>query len=246
MKKYLFTLLFLIAFIEIQAQEKPLYTTLDDHIPQIGNEITLYLGDQMMVQRNGQYKECFIPKTKLQVGWRGEDYEFIPNKPVCKKQKDSLYFYPNYTLMINCRGSNATAGTCPYLIGLGKPIDLIEYESSYEIKIGFPRNNTEKKVKFNKNFIISGLDKVNIYHQTWFLHTENSFQQTIEYAGKSGSTLKFIYSEFIHGFARDAFTREFTIDTDEGNIGAYKGAVFEVIEATNSSIKFKVIRHFKS
>jgi len=62
MKKYLFTLLFLIAFIEIQAQEKPLYTTLDDHIPQIGNEMTLYLGDQMMVQRNGQYKECFIPK----------------------------------------------------------------------------------------------------------------------------------------------------------------------------------------
>ena len=135
---------------------------------------------------------------------------------------------------------------CPYLLGLGKPIDLIEYESSYEIKIGFPRNNSEKKVKFNKNFIISGLDKENINHQTWFLHTENSFQQTIEYAGKSGSTLKFIYSEFIYGFARDAFTREFTIDTDEGNIGAYKGAVFEVIEATNSSIKFKVIRHFKS
>ena len=90
MKKYSFTLLFLIAFIEIQAQEKPLYTTLNDHIPQIGNEMTLYLGDQMMVQRNGQYKECFIPKTKLQVGWRGENYEFIPNKPVCKKQKDSL------------------------------------------------------------------------------------------------------------------------------------------------------------
>ena len=90
------------------------------------------------------------------------------------------------------------------------------------------------------------MDKENINHQTRFLHTENSFQQTIEYAGKSGSTLKFIYSEFIYGFARDAFTREFTIDTDEGNIGAYKGAVFEVIEATNSSIKFKVIRHFKS
>jgi hypothetical protein len=247
MNKSTLSIIFLVSvFSNIEAQEKPLYTTLNDHIPQIGNEMTLYLGDQMMVQRNGQYKECFIPKTNLQVGWRGENYEFIANKPVCKKQKDNLYFYPNYILMTNCRGANETVGTCPYLLGLGKPIDLIEHESDYEIKIGHPRNNTEERVKFHKKFTISGLGKENINHQTWFLHTENSFQQTIEYAGKSGSTLKFIYSEFKDNLSRDAFTREFTIDTDEGNVGAYKGAIFEVIEATNSSIKFKVIRHFQS
>jgi hypothetical protein len=246
MKKYLLITLFLSMFAEIQAQEKPLYETVSDNIPKIGDEVSLYMGDQMMIQRSGQYKECFIPDTNLKIGWRGENYEFKANEPVCKKQKESLYYYPNYILMTNCRGTNATVGTCPYFIGLGSPIDLVESESSYQIKIGHPRNATEKKVRFNKNFTKSDLSKDQINHQIWFLHSENSFQQTIEYAGKSGSTLKFIYSEFKNDFARDAFTREFTIDTDEGNIGAYKGAVFEVIEATNASIRFKVIRHFQS
>ena len=245
MKKYLLLSLLSITFLTIQAEEKTLYRTIDDNIPSIDKEITLYLGDQMMAQRNGQYKECFIPKTSLEIGWRGSNYEFIPNEPICKKKKDSLYFYPNYILLINCRGANETIGTCPYILSLGQPIDLIEKESSYEIKIGFPRSNREKKVKFNKNFIVSNIDKNNIVYQDWFLYTENSFQQTIEYAGKSGKNLKFIYSEFKHNFARDAFTREFTIDLNEGNIGAYKGAIFEVIKATNSSITYKVKRHFQ-
>jgi len=66
----------------------------------------------------------------------------------------------------------------------------------------------------------------------------------LEYSGKSGSVLKFTYSEFIEGLARDAFTREFTVDLNEGNTGAYKGAVFEVLEATNANITYKIIRHF--
>lgn len=230
---------------ETAEEEKILYKTIDDNIPNIEKKITLYLGDQMLVQRNGQYKECFIPKTSIKVGWRGSNYELIPNKPVCKKKKDSLYYYPNYTLLINCRGANITVGTCPYLLSFDEPINLIENENSYEINIGIPRDNTEKKVKFHKNLKINDLDKNSIDHQIWFLYTDNSFQQTIEYAGKSGTTLKFIYTEFINDFARDAFTREFTIDLEEGNIGAYKGAVFEVIDATNSSITYKVKRHFQ-
>jgi len=73
---------------------------------------------------------------------------------------------------------------------------------------------------------------------------DDKLQRHIEYAGKSGDVLNFIYSEFFGNMARDAFTREFSIDTSEGNIGAYKGAVFEVIKATNSDITYKVIRHF--
>lgn len=71
-----------------------------------------------------------------------------------------------------------------------------------------------------------------------------SMQQSIEYAGRTGKVLTFIYTEFNAGMARDAFTREFKIDQSEGNVGAFKGAVFEVLEATNSTITYKVIRHF--
>ena len=69
-------------------------------------------------------------------------------------------------------------------------------------------------------------------------------QQSIEYAGRVGDTVTFIYSEFMGGMARDAFTREFRFDLSEGNVGAFKGAVFEVLDATNATITYKIIRHF--
>ena len=76
------------------------------------------------------------------------------------------------------------------------------------------------------------------------IEVESSMQRTIEYAGKNGNIVKFIYSEFKDDMARDAFTREFSIDLSEDNAGAYKGAVFEIIKATNSTIEYKVIRNF--
>ncbi len=77
-----------------------------------------------------------------------------------------------------------------------------------------------------------------------YIIEDDKLQRYIEYAGKSGDILNFIYSEFYGNMARVAFTREFSIDSSEGNIGAYKGAIFEIIKATNSDITYKVIRHF--
>jgi len=45
--------------------------------------------------------------------------------------------------------------------------------------------------------------------------------------------------------ARQAFTRDFEIDLDEGNVAAYKGAILEIQEATNVGITYKVIRGFQ-
>lgn len=93
---------------------------------------------------------------------------------------------------------------------------------------------TESKLVFDENF-----------NQTrTYIIANNSLQRTIEYAGRSGEILNFIYSEFKNGMARDAFTREFAIDLSESNVGAFKGAVFEVLEATNATITYKMIRHF--
>jgi hypothetical protein len=89
----------------------------------------------------------------------------------------------------------------------------------------------------------SALDEVFQISRPYII-LEDNLQRHIEYAGKSRDVLTFVYSESFHRLARDAFTREFTIDMSEGNVGAFKGAVFEVIEATNSTITYKVIRHF--
>ena len=79
-----------------------------------------------------------------------------------------------------------------------------------------------------------------------FVSEKDSMQRVIEYAGKKGSIVKFIYSEYVDDMARDAFMREFEVDLNDGNIVAYKGTVFEIIEANNATITYKVVRHFKN
>ena len=95
-------------------------------------------------------------------------------------------------------------------------------------------------------YCIKNLSAEDIIQNETFVYKENSFQQTIEYAGRNGDILKLNYSEFSDGFARQAFTREFQVDLSEGNIAAYKGAIIEIVEATNVQIKYKVIRNFAS
>ena len=79
----------------------------------------------------------------------------------------------------------------------------------------------------------------------WF-SAADSFQQPIEYLGKSKNILKFAYSEYSDDLARPSFFREFTVDLDEGKTVAFKGAVWEVIEATNAALTYKVVRYFPS
>jgi len=68
-------------------------------------------------------------------------------------------------------------------------------------------------------------------------------QRQIVYLGKSDSVLKFQYSEFTNNTV-PMISFDFTIDISDGNIASFKGAVFEVIEATSSTLQYKVIRHF--
>jgi|TARA_B110000908_G_scaffold86105_1_gene102896 hypothetical protein len=85
-----------------------------------------------------------------------------------------------------------------------------------------------------------------LFEQDNFLAIEDdSLQQSIEYSGKSGSVLTFTYSEYKDKMARDAFTREFNVDLNDGKVAGFKGAVFEVISADNVQIEYKVIRHFQ-
>ena len=80
----------------------------------------------------------------------------------------------------------------------------------------------------------------------YFSISSNTFQQSIEYAGKTGSKLNFTYTEFQKGYARDAFTRNFEIDLDEGDVAAFKGAIIKIHSATNVSIIYEVMRNFQS
>jgi len=69
-------------------------------------------------------------------------------------------------------------------------------------------------------------------------------KQEFIYSGKIGNSIKFIYREFIDNLARPSFTQDIQYDLDESSIVGFKGLKIEVISATNSLIKYKIISPF--
>ncbi len=71
-----------------------------------------------------------------------------------------------------------------------------------------------------------------------------NFRQELLYQGKAGSTLKLSYREFSSDMARPAFTQDLTFDLAEGAVIGAKGARVEVFEATNTSIRYRLLQPF--
>ncbi|WP_150910471.1 hypothetical protein [Marinobacter halotolerans] len=74
--------------------------------------------------------------------------------------------------------------------------------------------------------------------------TSNSFQQTLIYSGRVGDKINIGYREFSSNLARPAFNNEVEYDLSESSTIGYKGALVEVIEANNNSIKYRLLRNF--
>jgi len=73
----------------------------------------------------------------------------------------------------------------------------------------------------------------------------DSFQQTLLYSGRVGEKINISYREFSGSMARPAFSNDVEYDLSASDEIAYKGAKLRVIEATNSSITYEVIKNFK-
>jgi len=79
---------------------------------------------------------------------------------------------------------------------------------------------------------------------TTAIESSSDFQQTLIYTGKEGNIIKATYREYSGSLARPAFTIDVTYDLKESNVIAFRGAKLQIIEATNTSIKYKVLSNF--
>ena len=64
--KVLTITMFMIA-LSISAQDIPLYEQVTSNIPVLGEKTEVYLGDRMLIQREGEYRECVVPKRTFEV-----------------------------------------------------------------------------------------------------------------------------------------------------------------------------------
>lgn len=218
-------LLAVMVSIPIHSQEIPLFEEFIMNKPDIRTKNEVYLGDRMLYQSKGSYKPCIIPKVTKITQKRLWSMEYRANEPMCKlKASDRNYRaeYVNFT-------QNGVSQSFPVrLTGKGNKVTL-KY-CSLGLCAGKQTYNTSEIEVSDRYYTIS----------------PNTFQQSIEYAGKNGNKLNFTYVEFKSGFARDAFTRNFEIDLDQGDVAAFKGAIIKIHSATNVSIVYEVIRNFQS
>ena len=216
------------------AQEVPLYENITDNVPKIGATTEVYMGDRMLEQRTGDYRECIIPKVTLEAKMMQFVGGIKKNLPLCKKDANAKAYAFTYRAIEPCE-------QC-----VQEYAKLLDKKGKYEIHICAGAPMRPNKLTCPRKFRFQNIEPKNIeFDSQYFLYKENSFQQTIEYAGKSGNILKFVYSEFTKGLARDAFNREFQVDLSEGNVLAFKGALIEIESATNINIRYKVIRNFQ-
>ncbi len=194
-------------------------------------EVTIYqepAGAKMIKMTDAEFKEAF---RKTENYWNAS-LRFTKGIPLCKSKEE--------------RFSNNFYGVSGSLLKKLPHKTITERVSSVSVnpsEDGF--NITANHNQGTSTWNLSKEEFNNSFEETSkVIEVEAGIQRTIEYAGKNGNIAKFIYSEFKDGMARDAFTREFTIDLSSDSVAAYKGAVFEVIKATNSTIEYKVIRNF--
>lgn len=71
-----------------------------------------------------------------------------------------------------------------------------------------------------------------------------SFQQELLYNGKVGNSVKFMYRELSNDVMRPAFSQEIQYDLNESKTIGFKGVRIEVVEATNTYLKYKILKSF--
>jgi len=75
---------------------------------------------------------------------------------------------------------------------------------------------------------------------------ESGIRKDLLYAGKSGSTIKISYREFVfhkgHTLARPEYSQELTYDLSESDTITFEDLRIKVLSATNNEIVFLVVQ----
>lgn len=175
----------------------------------------------MLTTGFGYLAECFTANKEFRdsSGFGVVQQSLLKGETLCKKYQDSDLYWTD-------RKNTVAGGSM-----ISNPIKVLPSGNLGDVNVCFQGCKIFRKSDYS-------LD------EQWVLEP-SSFQQTIEYMGKSKDQIYFTYSETQSGMARPAFTRDFQLSSSEGSTLNYKGAVIEILSATNESVSYKVIIPFK-
>lgn len=96
----------------------------------------------------------------------------------------------------------------------------------------------------NKFKLLKVKSEIIFENEKYKISNDDYFKQEFIYNGKVGSGVKFIYREYINNTARPAFQQDLQYDLNESNIIGFKGLRIEIVNASNTSIEYKILSEF--
>lgn len=79
-----------------------------------------------------------------------------------------------------------------------------------------------------------------------YIYREDSLVQELIYTGRVGNKIRFKYRELRFSTTHQGLDVDIEYDLSESGIISYKNAQLEILEASNQSIRYKVLSHFKN
>lgn len=190
--------------------------------PPVGSVNTAYVGDSLIRQGVTQTVDGLKVTAPARVSW---GYTVTPGL-LKKTGEDSSadFYYP--TGGVN--SSNVEKAT---LADMWQGIMVRKRDSALCVITIFGVTSCETGMPIEKTQLnLSG---------------DSSFQQALLYNGRVGNKINIGYREFSANTARPAFNNDVEYDLSESSLIGYKGAKFEVLDASNQSIKYRVVSNFR-
>jgi hypothetical protein len=192
--------------------------------PPIGSVNTASVGDSMLLQgRHSEMDAVKLPRP-IKIDFFGGDYTLDSGYYVkYATTGDGEYYIPEF---------GAEGGQ------LSNSSTVTEGQGLHIAKGG------KELCSFNLHGDEFCTDDFDIERVKRAVSAANSFQQTLIYSGRVGNRINIGYRETSGDAARPAFNNEVEYDLNESKVIAYKGAELEIIDATNRSITFRVLKNF--
>ncbi|OCG06599.1 hypothetical protein A9G13_10050 [Gilliamella sp. wkB178] len=196
--------------------------------PELNTITTTYIGDDMINQGKVKLMDAISFTTTTEITRPFHAYIIEPGDyPKLGENKTHLFFA---TKSENSNAIVKTFTSSPEPIGIRIRKDNAKNEVCISFSMGsdFCNDNIQYKVK---KILVASRDE---------------FQQTLIYNGKIGNKINIGYREFNNDLTHPAFSNNAEYDLSSSKVIRYKGAVIEILEATNQYIKYKVISNFNT
>jgi hypothetical protein len=189
--------------------------------PEIGAENIARIGDVLLTQGQGYEADCIIPSFDFQnsYGLGAVTVTIESGRPICENESEGLYI-PTYQMI-----STISYDRYKGMIQITDKGDVTEFCA--QLYYCFEKPSTSY-LEDRRMVVI-----------------DDSLEQRIEYMGRRGDILDFTYAEFVNNMARQAFTREFSVDLNETKMLRFRGAGVDILDASQGELRYRVVSGFQ-